>query len=64
MQAHEYRVVLEMEDLSDKLTRLDAFLIGPIFASLPEAERLRLKRQSLIMHLYVDVLQERIANFA
>lgn len=63
MQAHQERVVQEKAELSDKTQKLEAFLGGSIYASLPAAEQSRLSRQYLIMQLYEQVLSERIANF-
>lgn len=61
---HQQRVVLEHAELSAKLTKLDTFLGGGTYASLPPAEQSRMMRQFLIMQLYDQVLAERIAAFS
>ena len=63
MQAHQQRVVEEKVELSEKLTKLELFLSGSVYASLPSAEQTRLSRQYLIMQLYEQVLSERIGAF-
>jgi hypothetical protein len=63
MQPHQRRVVDEKVELSDKLEKLLKFLDGSIYASLPPSEQSRLSRQSLIMQLYEQVLEERIGSF-
>jgi hypothetical protein len=63
LQPHQQRVVTEREELADKLSKLSAFIVGSVFASLPDAEQERLRRQAQIMDAYVNVLDERIAAF-
>jgi hypothetical protein len=63
MQPHQQRVVDEKAELSDKLEKLLKFFDGSIYSSLPPEEQSRLSRQSLIMQLYEQVLEERIGNF-
>jgi len=63
MAPHQQRVVDEKAELSKKTQKLDTFCEGSIYASLPAAEQSRLSRQLLIMHLYEQVLEERIAAF-
>ena len=58
---HQQRVVDEHAQLRDKLEKLDGFIAGPIYGDLPDPEKARLVRQSLIMELYEQVLSERIA---
>lgn len=63
--AFQQRVMIEQVELSNRLDKLSEFLKSPIFESLPDAERLRLTRQSVAMHDYLNVLTERItANFS
>lgn len=64
MQAHQERVVAEKQELSDRLSKLLAFFQGPIFPTLSEAERSRLRNQARFMDGYAAVLEERIAAFA
>jgi hypothetical protein len=63
LQAHQERVVAEKSELTEKLHRLESFVDGAVYASLPDAERTRLSRQLLIMKLYEQVLSERIGAF-
>ena len=61
---HQQRVIDEYNELRDRLTKLDAFILdNPVFLTLPEAEQGRLKRQSHAMGLYADILSERITHF-
>lgn len=63
MAPHQERVIAEKTDLDDKLSKLLAFFQTPVFASLPEAERSRLRNQARFMDGYLAVLEERIAAF-
>ena len=77
MQPHQERVVAEKTEvdaskatLDDRLTKLDAFIGGSIFTSLPEDERARLAYQANVMTdisrsmaQYSSVLDARIAAF-
>ena len=63
MQDFQQRVVDEKAALDDKITKLDTFSQGPVYAGLPEAEQTRLEKQIEFMQLYSDVLGERIAAF-
>lgn len=61
---HQERVVLESADLHVKLIALRNFSVSDFFLNkLDDAERIRLKRQLLVMELYYQVLEERIAAF-
>jgi hypothetical protein len=60
---HQQRVVDESLALTEKLEKLESFLGGSVYASLPPAEQSRLSRQFLIMQLYEQVLSERILAF-
>ena len=61
---HQQRVVFEHQDLCQRLHRLQAFLGSATYASLPEAERLRLRRQFEHMTAYEQVLRDRIVAFS
>ena len=63
MQPYQQRVVDEKSQLDDKLTALKAFWDNPLFATLPDDEKQRLERQSVVMEEYSNILGERIANF-
>lgn len=63
MQPHQQRVVDEKNELNDRLSKLYAFFQGPIFPTLSEAERSRLRNQARFMDGYAAVLEERIKAF-
>lgn len=63
MEPHQQRVIDEKIELDEKLSKLTAFFDTKIFASLPEAEQNRLRRQQFAMTDYSTILGERIANF-
>jgi hypothetical protein len=60
---HQQRVVDEKEELSERLSKLQAFFQGPIFPTLSEAERMRLRNQVRFMDGYAAVLEDRIRAF-
>lgn len=61
MQDHQQRVVDEEAALSEKISKLEAFMLIPLYGQLPTDERMRLRRQLRHMWDYVYVLRERIA---
>jgi hypothetical protein len=63
MEPYQQRVVEEKTELDIKLEKLETFLNGDIFESIPEDESRRLVRQRLVMAEYSTILGERIANF-
>lgn len=63
MQAFQERVIAEKDELFAKLDKLNEFIKGEIFNSLPKDERERLVRQANHMSNYYYVLNERIAAF-
>lgn len=63
MQPHQERVVKEQAELQEKLNKLQTFLVGDLFKTLPTEEQERLQKQSQYMALYSDVLIERIKAF-
>ena len=63
MPSHQQRVVDEKNDLAKKLTRLNAFIGGTIYDSLPADERYRLCGQATVMKDYLDILNDRIKAF-
>jgi hypothetical protein len=63
MQPHQERVVTEKQELDAKISKLEAFVTGSIFAALQADEQDRLTRQLTLMTQYPAVLQERISNF-
>jgi hypothetical protein len=63
MEDFQKRVVAEKEELDSKIEKLSTFIHGPIYAKLPEDERMRMMRQFCHMKDYSNVLGERIAVF-
>lgn len=62
---HQQRVVEERDQLSERLAKLDVFTShgNAVYEALPQAERDRLLRQTIVMSMYLTVLNERIAAF-
>ena len=63
LQPHQQRVKDETQELSNRLSKLYAFFQGPVFPTLSEAERSRLRNQARFMDGYLAVLDERVAAF-
>lgn len=63
MEMHQQRVVVEKQDLDDKIDKLDTFLHGAMYPKLLHIEQMRLMRQFCHMKDYSSVLGERIAAF-
>jgi hypothetical protein len=63
MQEFQQRVIDEKAALDERITKLETFSQGPVYATLPEAEQTRLGHQVEYMQMYSDVLGERIAAF-
>lgn len=61
--AHQQRVIDEHRDLTIKLNKLREFIKTPFFASLAQAEQIRLRYQSQFMEGYATVLSDRITAF-
>lgn len=60
---HQQRVVLEKEELDEKIGKLTPFLDSSIFQSLDSAEQGRLRVQLAVMNFYSQILGSRIDNF-
>lgn len=60
---HQQRVVVESNELNERLQKLAAFIDGEAFKDIPGDERARLIAQAGAMGGYLTVLQERIAHF-
>jgi len=60
---HEQRVVQEHHEMSERGRKLGAFICGPMFDGLDEADRMLLLRQRKAMAEYTGVLAERIQRF-
>jgi hypothetical protein len=63
MLPHQQRVVDEKTELDQKIVKLDQFIEGEVFKTLPSDEQDRLVKQLRIMYEYFAVLGERIAAF-
>lgn len=60
---HQQRVIGEAAELRVKLTSLNSFFGTVVYSSLTDDEQKRLSRQSVVMKEYLEILDERIANF-
>lgn len=64
MQPHEERVVIEKQELDEKLAKLAVFSQGnSIYKELPNEDRELLESQYLVMEQYSKILGQRIARF-
>jgi hypothetical protein len=63
MQPHQERVIVERDELKSRLDKLNAFLGGDVFKSLPEIEQFDMNRQSSAMLNYLQILDSRISRF-
>ena len=63
MRRFQKRVIKEKQELDNRLLRLKTFMGLGAYSKLPEAEQIRLLRQSNIMRAYSQVLEERITAF-
>lgn len=54
------RVIEEMDELDEKIGKLDNFIASDTFAALPHGERLLLKCQRTLMDAYWRVLDQRL----
>lgn len=63
MLPHQERVVEEKKQVSERLSSLLNFFQTSLFASLDEAEQMRLRNQARFMDGYAAVLEDRIRAF-
>lgn len=65
MQPHQQRAIDERDELSNKLTKLNAFINSDTFTGKVKdlRERDRLILQKFIMTRYLEILNERITAF-
>lgn len=64
LQPHQQRVVVEQQELNDRLEKLQVFINeNPLFKSLIEEEQMDLQEQSVLMSQLNDVLIRRISRF-
>lgn len=62
MEAFVERMIVEKNELQDKVTKLENFVIGEKFNELKGLEQVYLKEQLKFMRGYLSVLRQRI-NF-
>jgi hypothetical protein len=60
---YQNRVVMERQELIEKIDKLTDFMKGGVFVGLDEDEQDRLSRQHVIMLEYSNILAERIVHF-
>lgn len=63
LMPHEQRVVNEREELVIKSVALDGFITGEIFKTLSRKNQYLLKKQLLVIQMYIDILDLRISFF-
>ena len=63
LMPHEQRVVNERLELVIKSVALDGFITGEIFKTLSRRNQYLLKKQLMVMQMYIDVLDLRISFF-
>ena len=65
MQPHEQRVVDELDELEEKLIKLNAFIANPEskFQDLLPVDQVNLRKQRVAMAKYRSILCDRIARF-
>lgn len=63
MLAHEERVVVEQNELNDKISKLSEFIKSDFFSTLDTENKNLLTEQLEIMQKYSDVLIKRINLF-
>jgi hypothetical protein len=63
MQPHQERLIVERDELSEKLNKLRTFNNSDFYSTLPQDERGRLTRQYMAMSTYLQILNSRIFAF-
>lgn len=64
LEPYQKRVVVEMEELLDKIEALEAFIQSEKFINVESTAQFLLKQQVLTMTAYLHVLTARVAMFA
>lgn len=62
LPAHLVRVAGELSELADRMIKLDKFIAGDLFASLPADERVLLQEQRQVMEHYAIILNTRLSR--
>lgn len=60
--AHVQRMITEQIELHNRVTKLQEFVVGDIYKTLPEDEQSMLSEQALAMSLYLMILTRRITK--
>ncbi len=63
MEAFQQRVLDEKKELDARIIKLEVFIAGQVFHTLPGGEQRRLRQQQAAMGRYSEILRSRIANF-
>lgn len=63
MSDYKDRVRDEKRELDEKISRLNNFFNGTLFAKLEQEDRILLEEQFLVMNQYSDILKKRIDRF-
>jgi hypothetical protein len=58
---HQNRVILERLQLTEKVNKLEAFVLGETFSTIPEEEQTLLSEQLDCMAGYLRILDKRVA---
>jgi hypothetical protein len=64
MLPYQERVVAEKKELDEKIEKLDTFLAGSFFPTLPSDQKELLRLQRIAMTQYSSILCQRVENFA
>ena len=59
MSTYQERLLVEKQELDEKLTKLNSFLITDTFTGLSLVNQDLMKRQAFVMKEYSDILQTR-----
>ena len=62
MPPHVQRMIEEGEQLADRVEKLGAFLVGPIYKTLPDDDQVLMSAQVGAMTAYLQVLTLRISR--
>ena len=63
MEGYQDRVVVEKDELDERIEKLTNFIQSVKFQSIPEEEQELLTRQLEVMREYSSILEERIEGF-
>ena len=63
MEDYQRRVAIELNDLSEKIARLECFANGRVFGGLDEIDKGLLLAQCEAMRAYAKILELRVLRF-